>query len=359
MELSEFVLQGVSLEDRAERLMRVVDSADDLWAHELAVRVGSLAGLLETFSDPLTVKLAVHARLLERALALHGADGAGEVLLEWPQLQGNPVVQGLQDGLTLRSMSSEPRIRQLAAMLQRETETNIADYGIEVVQTALLEAASLGWVETDAGERKALADSLRDAVIAAPRARTDVARYYVVRSEDTLRNIAEAIIGNQDSWPEVIARYDLHPPYLYPEFRPGCLYPGVRLMLPPTPGVAEAGLGATLTVLTEADEWDLVVGQNGDLQITAGLEGFAMDLGLRAATPLGDLRDAPSYGMVEVAGLPASTQGLVTALLLSDTLREDPRVLEVVSAATARTRASSGVVADNIVILPRPELVGG
>lgn len=359
MELTDFVLAGVGLEDRANRLVTVVDSADDLWAYGLASRVGSLATLLETFTDPLAVKLALHARLLESALALRGAAGAAETLLDWSQIEASPVVQGLQDGLTLRYLSAEPRIRQLAAMLQRETETNISGYGLEVVQTAIIEAASLGWVEVDAGARGVLANTLKDVVIATPRAKSDVARYYVVRTDDTLRGIAAAVLGDQDAWTDLVARYDLHPPYLADAFRPGCFYPGVRLMLPTSPGAAEAGLGATLSVNADGDEWDLVVGQNGDLQITAGLEGFAMDLGLRAATPLGDLQDVPAYGMVQVAGLPASTQGLVAALLLADTLREDPRVLEVLPTATARTRARTGIVADDITILPRPELVSG
>lgn len=89
-----------------------------------------------------------------------------------------------------------------------------------------------------------------------------------------------------------------------------------------------------------------------------GLTALATDLALRAATPFGSLDGERDYGVAVVAGQPGSRGGVYAQIVASEALRLDPRVERVVIDAS-RTSVATGVFVADVIVIPRPELLGG
>lgn len=354
----------LSREIEQRRLDLQVDALDIRWARRVAERVGRIGEVLLTLEGEDLRMMGELALALRSAMALRGAAPAGGALAGVPRFAqvGTPAELALSQGARILGQTSDPRTQLFATALAASgEEPDVGDYALEVVVTALLEAAGADddWQAHEA-ELEAL-DAARGPVTELPRQTGGEARYLIVREEQTIEDIAHLVMGGRGLWTDFVERYGLQPPYVSPTPRGGCLTPGQRVPLPPLhPTQRDEGrLGATLAVDASADDWDLVTSGAGDLVIIGGLEGLASDLGLRTATPLGDLPDERDYGKVVVAGLPASESGLVEAAMLAESLYNDPRVGQVKARAAAGTSAITGLYRDEVVIIPRPELMGG
>ena len=205
-----------------------------------------------------------------------------------------------------------------------------------------------------------------DSIAAAPSRIAVVPRYYTVPAGADLRDIALAVLGDPDLWPNLVRQYSLEPPYLSDTPQYQKLSPGTRLLLPPDPlGAETEGLGETFALEVSAGShgfgqvWDLIAQEGIGLASEAGLDAFATDLALRLATPHGSLEGEDQYGVAPVAGLPYSQTGLLQEIVAADALREDERV-STVRVVTAKTPLNqTGVLLGNVFVTPRPELLSG
>jgi len=359
MTIDALLSQAQVFEDGAALLQGALDDLDERHAQAVAQGLARLlaAGLAATHPDMGTLAASLLAGLqAEGASALWtcGADG-------YPAPEGlTPAEQGLQDALRL---SENPELRHLGALVAYHAETSLHDYPREAVLSALIEAAGTGR-DPSLDDDLDRIDALRDQVRLLPARRAAaVDTVYEVLPGDTIRDVAFAVLGDHEAWQELVRLYGLVPPYLS-EFgaSDGVLRPGERLQIPA--GVAAAswsgsGLGQTLALRAEdRQRVDLALSEDGDLLLDAGLSGFASDLGLRAMTPQGDLPEEPEYGVPSVAGMPATEAALARALLMPEALYQDDRVGQVTAAYNARSDVPRGVLVEDVVVLPRPELVG-
>lgn len=350
-----------TFEEGVTRLNETLDALDEMHAYAL------LPGLRSLLSDGLKAAhpaIGTLAEELVQALTDYGAAGAWMVTASgYPAPDKlRPSEMAISDALTLRLAS--PKFARLAAVLIYHGEMSAEDYPREVVVSALLEAAS------PARDREM--DVLLDRVEEArPRIRALPSRravrshtYYEVTAGDTIQDVAYAVLGSREAWPDLVRMYRLVPPYILEhDQRDGVLFPGERLELPRDQEAQlrlGAGLGDTFEMRPEDPQRvDLKLTDYGDLRVSGGMEGFASDMALRAMTPMGDLLDEPDYGVPRVAGLPATEGGLAYALMLNEALYADDRVGKITSRAKAGTSAPRGVIVDEVEVLPRPDLVEG
>jgi len=362
----EEILAPDALEERRARMDAYRLGVDDAWARETSVRLQALGVKLAAGSAPLAQALGAYAQAWSDEIALRGAVACAMPGTPWafPRNLPTPETQGARDAMLLAAaFPGDAQVRFLASRVAYLCEEDIADYALEVLFTALLDAANYGHAMDGVGVSLARAVELEERVAQAARGSGDVPRFYVVREGDTLRDVAMVMFGSEDAWTDVAARFGLYPPYVSDTFRPGCLSPGMRLALPAEASLTRDRLGVTLALDVEAagheQHWDFALRPEGGLELARGLDGVGSDLALRVMTPRGSLRGLPDYGAPRVAGLPADEAGLVQALLTSDALLEDRRVAQVIPAARAATSAVSGIVVQNVVAVVRPELLTG
>lgn len=347
-------------EDLIDDIELRLDTLDDTYAKELEAGLSALlaAGLLT--AHPAIGRLCLELLDLLRS---QGAAGLWAVTAtNYPAFsRPTPAQQAMYDALVLRLAS--PAFEDLAALLAYHGEADAEDYPREVVATALIDAAN---PRRNAGMDDQLdaIEVLRMEVPNSPaRAAQESRTYYEVVEGDHLEDVAFGVLGDRDAWPALVQLYGLVPPYLSDFGGDGVLRPGERLMLPAGQEAAlrlGGGLGKTFKLSSEdGQRLDLSLTGAGDLALIGGLDGFASDIALRALTPLGDVPAEPSYGVPMIAGESATEEGLAHALLLNDSLYGDSRVGRVISRAKAGTSARLGVVVDQVVVLPRPNIVEG
>jgi hypothetical protein len=338
---------------------------DNVWGRQTAIYVRALADRLALEGNLTADRIFIYATELATQMALNGILGSilpSSVYLP-PQFEP-PTVVADREALVL-SASNDLMIQALAGAIEYYGQQDVSDYASEVLATAILEVATSFSLDDGLTEITAQLDAAKDTVAALPTARLNEPRYYIVRRNDTLRDIAEVVMNDREAWMQMVETYRLVAPYFSDTPRTGCLSPGHRMVILPTPETVNdaPGLGMTLGMDAGPNEfgqevWDLVATDDGDLRALVGMQGFAADLGLRVGTPLGDLPDVPNYGMPELGGMPATVRTIITALAWGETMREDPRVERVIPrSVAARSNVLTGVLADKFVVIPKAALL--
>lgn len=186
---------------------------------------------------------------------------------------------------------------------------------------------------------------------------------YVVQVGENLESIAVAIYGDEARIPEMIRALQLSPPFIWPEYRAGCLYPGLRILLPndaDSQAETEAyGMTWALTVDATNDQgiqqWDLYATDGGMAEV-AGLPALATELALRASQPTGDWPEVEyeRYGVPSpIGGKVTSTRSPSDAFAIAAALLEDDRVQSVAPLEAAKQN-QHGVVVSNTLVTPVP-----
>lgn len=340
------ILKRNCLEDRVSALEEAGLSLQERYAGLIAVE-------LDRFSELYSGRFGAAAASLAAQVRAVGAKAIAEAELPWPTGSDPlPTLNDVQDPVFIAD------VRHLLLLSD------------DPVHEAILPAL-LKWAERRTDLRtvelahKEIEENL-DIIVQAPRRTTLNPRYYVVRSGETMRYISAAVLGDSERWMDLIQLYDLEPPYLSEQPSKGKLSPGTKLLLPPDADQGEIeGLGETFSLQTEPDArgwgqvWDLVDQEGVGLAAEVGLQAFATDLALRLATPYGSLQGIPEYGVVPVAGFPASEMGILTEVVAIDALREDERVGRVQVVATMKAVEQPGVFVGTVYVSPRPELLTG
>lgn len=182
-----------------------------------------------------------------------------------------------------------------------------------------------------------------------------------VRRGETIRDIAQRMLGDRGRWHDIAILNDLRAPYISNTGGFGILQPGDIILVPtegpigvdsaqvnlnnPTDketevddkrfGPVQQAFGRDLrlksvTVAADVDLTDLVVNNEGDLSTVAGIPNVTQGLRLKFATERGELTVHPFYGSSFPIGSKA-TPAAFTAFQIDvrNTLRSDPRVSSI------------------------------
>lgn len=352
---------GTDFETRVNAVEDSLMTLDGAFAERLAPVIDTFAAALTGSRLPLGRAISGYARAFALDLHARGAAALCDAKVPWtlPATHSTFARQALFDAILLRA-DGDPLLDELAGTFDACAQLEeVADYGREVVALALVEAAAWRVNTDDLGDGLDAVLDVLDDVAASPRSRIGRPVVDVVREGDDVRTISARLLGDPERWPELVARYNLYPPYVSQQPRTGCLSPGTRLILSdPVVEIREDGdLGGTLALSAEGapgrQEWDLVPSATGGLDIVTGLDALATDCALRLVTPLGDLPEHPRYGLPNLHGLPVGTKSVLAALAATDTLLEDERVAEVLPVTSDRTATARGLLVQNVVIVPR------
>ena len=362
MNATDILNAGPSFEQRAYAWGAAAIGLEEKAAEEAVIGLGKLIAALSAGVDhALKQGLARAALHLRNQAVTRGAEGLCAPLLAYdgPIVQQDPGRQAMYDALLLRSIG-EGICDDLADAIEvRAADDGVANYGQEIIATALLDVAL---AQVDPTDDFALVDdliSVQREVARTPRAVAERTIITEVRPGDTMQSLARRVYGSPEEWQRLISDYNLQPPYLTQSPRSGCLSPGVRLLRPGALGdsAGDQTLGVSFRFDARADqggqEWDLVPAASGGIEMAYGLDALAVDCAVRLATPLGDLLDLPNYGYPEIPGLPASSANMMSAMLAAETLLEDERVADVVPSLDARTSRRDGRLVGNVLVVPR------
>lgn len=204
--------------------------------------------------------------------------------------------------------------------------------------------------------------SWSDEIAGLPRGQYGAYPAYAVTADDTLETIAFKIYGDPQRYPEIIASYDLYPPYIVPlaEATPntnGVLTVGSQLILPNNIASVsyEEALGLNWTIDTVGagleEQWDWVALPDGGLEAVGGLGALEVSLIARVNQPLDDWKetDVVNYGVPNVVIGQNITSAEVQQFALSQALAEDDRIFSVAPQSDSAAYAT-GLVFDNLLV---------
>ena len=173
----------------------------------------------------------------------------------------------------------------------------------------------------------------------------DLACQQIILSKDTdLERLALAYLGDPNRWPEIAELNDLRAPYIIQDQSDktsNVKHPGETILIPanPTLGFSKLPVGAEITAGPQLDaleknlgadlklteNFDLALGNDGDLQVVQSGDNMAQAVVLKLAYEPGELIDNPTIGVgldpgVKFPNLGSIQENLVRSLL------QDPRI---------------------------------
>lgn len=208
-------------------------------------------------------------------------------------------------------------------------------------------------------------------------------RETTVRVGETIRDVAQRSTGNRGRWHEIALLNDLRSPYISNTRGTNVLGPGDVILVPvdnstgvetATISLGDKSLGdndnqnefrfgpiqqaygrdlrlKSVTVSSDIDLTDLVIGQSGDISTIAGVANVEQAMRLKFATERGELTVHPRYGSQFPIGSKASSVAFTAFQIdVANTLRSDTRVRNIEKLALA-------VVGDVIIANVRLTLI--
>lgn len=179
-------------------------------------------------------------------------------------------------------------------------------------------------------------------------------RQYILGSNETLERIAQKELGDHNRWPEIVEINDLKYPFITDDIQSEELNvskPGSILLIPDVlqRGFSNAPKGKEINAIKDLDEiqrslgvdikvtpeFDLALGNNGDLQIVAGAENMAQATFLKLVYEKGDVLNAPEIGVGLSIGSKIRTLSNIRDALVSSLL-QDPRIENITDLAITR-----------------------
>lgn len=197
---------------------------------------------------------------------------------------------------------------------------------------------------------------------------TSAVRETTVRVGETIRDIAQRSTGNRGRWHEIALLNDLRSPYIANQRGTNVLGPGDVILVPvdDSTGVQTSTISRgdeslqdtgnkdefrfgpiqqaygrdlrlrSVTVSSDIDLTDLVIGQSGDLSTVAGVPNVEQAMRLKFATERGELTVHPRYGSQFPIGSKASSVAFTAFQIdVANTLRSDTRVRNIEKLALA------------------------
>jgi len=177
----------------------------------------------------------------------------------------------------------------------------------------------------------------------------------IIGTED-IRAVAKRYLGDEAQWKTLVILNNLKPPYISTQVGSGVLGPGSKIIIPKKSATEETSgvnsvintdqaiqnqslmmrkYGRDLKIRdsgTQNEGADLIVGQNGDLELIEGVENVEQALMIKFATEQGELALHPDFG----AKYPLGTK--ITLLRIQEfvvttrkTLLSDPRIESILS----------------------------
>jgi hypothetical protein len=207
----------------------------------------------------------------------------------------------------------------------------------------------------------------------------------IVRKNETVRDIAQRCLGDRGRWHELVVLNDLRAPYISDTESVGVLVPGDVILCPAEgpigfdasqininntttkdmdnqdesrTGPVQRAYGRdlrlrTVTVATDVDLTDLVVGQDGDLSTITGIPNVNQAVKLKFATEQGELTTHQFYGSQFPLGSKATSTAFTTfELNVRNTLTSDTRVDSIEDLTMT-------LVEDIVVVAARLRLIDG
>lgn len=170
----------------------------------------------------------------------------------------------------------------------------------------------------------------------------------VIMPKDTdLERLAQKYLNDSNRWVEIAELNDLKTPFVIQDMSDttkNVIHPGQTILIPTNPRAGFSKLpvgkeitsGPTLTELEKSlgtdlkltDNFDLALGNNGDLQIVRGAENVAQAVILKLAYEKGELMRAPNIGVGLKPGVKFPDLGEVRENLVRS-LTQDPRIDKV------------------------------
>lgn len=193
----------------------------------------------------------------------------------------------------------------------------------------------------------------------------------VVRQGDTIRSVAERLLGNSQNWKDIVLLNELVPPYISQVKRPGVLVPGDKILYPqskaaPPPELTHAvhgqddpeflseaayGRDIRLTSHLDADHGvervDADIDERGDLATITGVPNVHQAIRIKFSTERGQLKSHPFFG----ARFPKGRKGDLRTfdefrINTIATLLSDPRIENVKNLVITTTGDILHVFAD-------------
>lgn len=204
-----------------------------------------------------------------------------------------------------------------------------------------------------------------------------------VRPGDTIRGLAERLLGDARNWKDLVLVNELVPPYISPVPAPGVLTFGDKILYPNpqsrvmdnrTPSdqdynnadsndesVLNSAYGRDLRLATVEDglnEYaDLVVNERGDIGTITGVPNVHQAIRIKFATEQGDLKTHPAFGARFPIGRKVSVSTFDDFKINARaTLQSDPRI-EQVTRTDIQTRGDVLTISADMVLLNSKEPV--